>query len=246
MPSKKRRTRRRRSVEWTPVLWIACVVNLVAGLLFSPLTKAQVVWVEGAPLSEREAIRSLVQLNRGIPGSRVNRSILESRILDLDPIDSVQYSQNLFGRGLLKITPKVAVARVRVSENGAPTLFSAEGTPYRGSVDRDVNLPELVLPADFKSPTLSPLSRWENGRIADLCQELSQNLSEKPVAVEVTERGVIQLIPLDGGARVVLGSSDGWEKKIATLTKMLAAQSDLWQRYSEVNLIDPDSPMTRR
>ena len=53
------------------------------------------------------------------------------------------------------------------------------------------------------------------------------------------------LQPLTGGAMAILGSSDDWEKKLAALQRMVKAQPDLWKRYREVNLIDPEAPMTR-
>ena len=241
MPSKKRRARKRRPIEWVPTLWVALACNVALGLLFSPLTKGQVVWVEGAPPSQREAIRQLVQVNRGIPGSRVNGAVLEGRVLELDPIATATYGQNLFGRGILKVTTKVGVASLK----GTKGLLSEEGTAFVEMPDSGSKLPLLVLPPVFMTPTLSPLAKWESVRVAALCKEVARNLSERPLLVEVTERGVIQLSPVDGGAQVVLGSSDNWEKKVTTLRKMLVAQPDLWKRYSEVNLIDPDSPMTR-
>ena len=199
------------------------------------------MWVEGATRQQMPLIIQTLQTVRGQPALQVNKAKVESQTLELSALSTAEYTQNLFGRAVLKVVQRQPVARIGTTnaymeENGG--IFNLTDPP-KG------NIPVLILNPVFMEPTLSPMARWESGRIAKICQESSQNWPEIPVKIEVTERGVINLQPLTGGAMAILGSSDDWEKKLAALQRMVKAQPDLWKRYREVNLIDPEAPMTR-
>ncbi len=241
MPSKRRPTRRKRTNDWLPVLWIALGANVALGLLFSPLTKGRIVRTEGADEIAKPYIARAIKTIHGVPAAQLNKYSIESKVMLCDAVQDVTYTQNLFGRGLMKVKMRTPVARLESNEEGRSVFLDAEGSVFRGVSDEA--LPILKLPVRFASPTLSIAAQWQSERIAKMCEYLATNLRETPISVEVTERGVIQLRSIDGGALVVLGSSDRWDKKVATLSQMLAQEPDLWKRYSEVNLTDPGNPM---
>ena len=241
MPSKKRRTRKRTRPNWPPILWLATAISVVLGILYSPLSRAQVVWVEGATQDQMPAIIKLLQSVRHQPALQVNKAKVESDVLEIDEIKSAKYTQNLFGRAVLQVVQKTPVARI--GDTGA--YLDEDGNIFNLTVNPKQIVPVLILNPIFTEPTLSPMARWESGRIAKICQQSSKNWPDFPAKIEVTERGVINLQPLTGGAMAVFGSSDDWEKKLAALARMVQAEPELWRRYKEVNLIDPENPMTR-
>lgn len=241
MRSKRSRHRRRPPINWPVVIWGLFLFNVILGILYSPLTKARIVWVEGASLEQKPELIKVIQAVRGLPWPQVDKDKIQGAALELSPVASAEYSQNPFGRGILKLRQRKPVARI-----GTTTAYMDEiGGIYNLSTAPMGKVPVLILSPVFTLPTLSPVARWESGRIAKICAESSRKWPEMPLKLEVTERGVINLQPLTGGAMAILGSSDDWEIKLAALDHMVRSDPDLWRRYREINLIDPQSPMTR-
>ncbi len=244
MPSKKRTTKRKRTrLKPEPLLWIGVFFSVLLGLNFSPLTQARIVRVQGANDFEEAAIRSVLQQVRRLPAWRVPIQRVESRIQEIESVAAASYSQNLFGRGVLKVTSRRPVAVIGLAAEGPRVALSSDGTLYTHAGSIKAPIPELRLSPVMRVPSMGLMARWESGRIANLCEELSKFFPETQFAVEVTDRGVISLYVLGIGTRIVLGPSEGWKAKLEALSRMLSEESDLFKRNSEVNLTVPTSPM---
>lgn len=238
MPPKKSRSKRKSRIILTPWLWVAFFVHLYIAIYYSPLTAAKIVRVTGSEPGDAESIAKILNQVKGIPAMQVRTLKVESEIQLLDAVLTSEYTQNLFGRGLLKVTSKVPVARIvdrpdlALDQNGG--LFTS---PESGE-----SLVSVVMPEVTVQPTGLVMCGYPRQKIAQLCGLLKNKFKDTAYTLEVSDRGVISLRVPDR-ATIILGSSDALEEKLQKLREMLDSDPDLYSRNSEVNLTSPNSPM---
>ncbi len=239
MPKRRQKRivrRKRREIQWRPVLWMAVALNSLLGICFSPITAAAKVRVVGCPESEKARIVQSLQALSGVPAAFSNRAQVEAEALSGDAVETANFKQNLFGRGLLTIQPKRPVAQVFAK---TPMALSSTGSVY--GLAESIKLPLLVLPGDALTPSLTLGGAWDCQRIAMICSRLDKDFPQIDWTVKIDPRGIVSLYS-SATNKVVLGSTDRFNEKLDQLAKALQAQPDLLARVRELNLTVPESP----
>lgn len=228
----------RRPIAAGPVLWFLCFANLTLGLGLSSITAAYRVRVVGAPPDDRERIERHLQALRGIPCLRSDRRLIESLVQAGDEVARADFSQNVFGRGVLQIKSRRAVARLDVER---PTALSEDGVVFATRTDLS-GLPLVKIGGLAKAPNLAIAGAWESGSVAGLCADLAAKWPKTRWMVEVDNIGVLSLYR-GSGAMVVLGSSDDLAEKLKRLEKIMEESPSLMDRVRRIDLTSPKNPV---
>lgn len=231
-----KKRRRRNPIPWVPFLWAAVVLDVVAGLLWSRLTALSVVRVVGAPADDEAMIRRTFESVANVPWSRVQGRSIEADVQAGEGVDRAEYSQNLFGRAVLRIEERRPVARIADSK----LLLGIDGAVFRGSSAGA--FPTIILPESALTLNGTLVGPWESGPVANLCRDLRERFPKSAWIVEVGPTGVISL-RMDRKGRIVLGSSDALESKLEKLTEILRDRPDLPMRVRQIDLTAPESPV---
>src|SRR4051794_12816207 len=94
------RRRRRRRLKAGAVLWLLVIVNVTAGLLFSPATSLTQIRVKGAQGSDFARITKELQWLKDKPRLTINTPSVEEQILRRPDVRSANLSCNIFGSEL--------------------------------------------------------------------------------------------------------------------------------------------------
>lgn len=221
-----------------PVLWLLFFANLAVGLGLSPITAAYRVRVVGAPTQDQERIERHLQTLRNVPCLRSDRRQIESLMQAGDEIARADFSQNLFGRGLLVVILRRPVARLDIDRR---TALAADGAVFATRTDL-ADLPLVKIGGLAKAPNLSIAAAWEPGSVAELCTELVSNWPKSSWTVEVDNIGVLSLYR-SSGARIVLGSSDDLPEKLKRLKGIMEESPSLLDRVRRIDLTSPKNPV---
>lgn len=241
MPSTARRRKRKSTFPITGVLWVLFGVHLAIALNWSPLTQVRSVRVVGLPVADEVRVSKALRRLQGIPSLQVRPDVVQTEILKGEWIEQAEYTQNLFGRGLLKVSAREPIATI---EGFPEWALSSRGVVYR--VGAPVDLPwQLRKSSPMRTPSLAPVGDWESVTVAELARDLAKTLPEMSGVLEVSPRGVISL-QFPQGCRVVMGSSEKLPEKLDKLAVMVGSDPDLFERYTEVNLTVPNRPMVVR
>ncbi len=235
---RKVRRRRRRQFNWTGFLWLLALANIAAGLAWSPATSVKRVRVVGAAPADRVSISDAAQTMRNVPCLRANPKLMETLVLASDEVEDAAFSQNLFGRGLLKVKNHRPVAAV--SEHKS-LLLASNGDVYQTKQPAPA-LPVAKLPPEAFGPNTCLCGGWESGQIAELCALLVTQLPNLDWSVAVDRRGVISLGCRTGG-QVILGSSEGLSDKVRRLRQQLQVDPQLLSKVKVLNLTAPNHPV---
>lgn len=229
---------RRRRLNWGPVLVMLTIVNIAAGLALSPVTSAVKVRVEGAHPSDQDQVREAVQALRRKPALRGGAEVAIEQIYRRPDVRSVEFGQNLFRRGLIKIRHYSPVAQV----SGMPrTILTSQGSICQTMEAIDA-LPELRF-TQSPVPTAMLVERSETRKIADICARAA-TLGIRDLSIVVLENGGVCLNSGKTG-RVIFGPPDDLDEKFETLDRILESQPTVLADQKEVVLIVPGKPMVR-
>jgi len=240
MPSKKRRRKPARRLKPEAVLWALLVVNVALGAAFSPLTAVRKLRVVGAAVSDQKRIEKEAQYLRDVPVLRLNATWVEYRLADSPETETLTFSPNMFGRAVVNVTLKSAVARIA----GSHMFLDPHGEMYWSSLEHE-GLPVVYPPKSAFAPSMTLTGGWECGPTAQLCENLAAQVPNLVRKVELTDRGVISL-EVDSGAEVVLGSSENLPRKIEKLKSLLDEKPGLFKSVRQLNLTSPEAPMVVR
>ena len=244
MPSRRKRRRRAANrwappVDLTPWLWGAVCINIVLGLLFSPVTAMNTLKVVGARAYDQERLVAVAQRIHKRPFLRVNANSVQSQVLENVEVASASYRANLFGRGVLEVRYRRPVALIEGGE-----LYLSE----RGAVFASPTAPALrvtvVPPMAPGEKNLSIIGGWQSGAAASMCDNISRKLPDRNWRLVITSTGIVELEP-ESGAKVILGSFDDSGKKIDKLVKILEDEPGILERVSSLNLSSPSNPVYR-
>jgi hypothetical protein len=213
------------------------VINVTAGFIWSPLTSLRFVRVEGALEADRVRIEEAVQLSRGVPWVRFNQEQLASLILLNPGLENLTIETNPFGRGLVKVSYKSAVAVV-----GDGLLLSDRGDLFPGRAA--VDLPRVNVPDEALKLNGTIVSGWDSGKIASLCESLRGKVPNLGWIVDVDERSVLSL-QIGDRTKVVLGTTQNIDKKLEKLVEIIDKRPELFRAPAEINLVVPDEPSIR-
>lgn len=240
---RKSRTRSRRRFSWTPWLWFAFLLNVGVGLNYSGLTQASRIRVAGDAEGIESEVRRALRAVEGKPARQVNVSAVEADVLDLPSVQSVTYTQTVFGRGLLTLKRKKVVANLEAVDGTvkAPLALGVDGSIFPHAAPR-LDLPVVRLPSKLLLPTFMLVSGWESQRIAEFCADLKDLFPVSVWAVEVDERAMISLRGTEK-ARVILGNSEKLQEKLKKLQQIMVADPQILSGNRELNLMVADQPV---
>jgi cell division septal protein FtsQ len=231
-----RKKRKRVRLRPKPFLQLFLFGVLVYGIGWSPITSVTNVRIEGAKGADRQRLQGIAEGIKGTPYLQVNNRLVESAVLDHPEVHAAEFSGNLFGSGLIRVTYREPVA----SLGGSPgVMLSKDGVLYPAMEAVD-GLPVLDLPKGGPPTLLTLASNWEASRLANLAVESRNLASEGVVRIQVDERGVLCLNMNSGS--VILGSSDNLDRKLQVLRERMATDPDELSRVEALNLTVPDSP----
>ena len=250
MPSAKRkRTLRpqRRSVNrGKQLLWFLLVVNVVAGVLFSPATAVRKVRVVGAGPEHTAFLDEVTGDWHATPWVRLPLTNSRYQILQMPEFREVRIESNPFGRALITVTPREAVAWL----DREPVMYlDTEGVLFSKLVpfDEEGNAgPKTLLSLSSapSEPSATIVQQWEGGIIANLCEKLNSAVPKVAFQVQFDELGAIILRHGDG-REILLGSSDRIDEKLAKLIEIAGPTGELPDDIQELNLVEPDRPAVR-
>ena len=238
---KSQRKWKKKNADPTIVICVLLAINLVAGLIWSPVTALRKVRVVGATPSQQELIQRAINRFSGVQRSAISVHAVESEILTDRSLRSAKLEANLFGRGVLKVVQKEAVARLTVPDG---MVLAADGSVFLAESASE-SLPELSISPSFLKPVASPFSLWHSGSVAHLSQQLVKNFPEYSWIIVVTDQRQLQLDPTTG-AIVVLGTFENLDEKLSSLASILRQDPDILEERIELNLISAKNPAKRQ
>lgn len=231
-----RRKRRRTRPRWKPILSVLLVGNVIAGLLWSPVTSLRRVRVEGAADFDQLRIAAILADLKGVPCAQVKARNVESLVLDLPEAESAELTRNLFGGGLLRVAYHRPVARLFNQGNLALTM---DGVLYEAH-DLPPDLPTIQLRPDEPAPSLGLNAGWQPAQMARLAVQAKQIAPQGPVRVGFNNAGEVCLNM--GSGLVVLGSLEDLDRKLQVLRDRLERNPLELSQVESLNLVAPESP----
>lgn len=238
MPKRKKKGRiRLRPGFW----WLLLAINVAAGLLFSPLTSATKVAVVGAEPFDRARLAKELRALEGQPWSAGTAIKIQSKLLELPDVSRARLTQNLFGRGLLDIAYRDAVAQL---DKAPGMVLASDGTVYL-SVRTWEGLPALSLDPVLQKPIVALWQPWKPRAVAAVCRALERLGSPRDFSVRVDARGVVCLNRHAGG-RIVLGSTENLDQKLDKVREALREEPGLLKPGFDFDVTVPDRAVLRR
>ncbi|RYG25290.1 hypothetical protein EON82_07660 [bacterium] len=232
-----RRRTKRTSLRPRPFIVLGLIVNLFAGILYSPVTAVRKIRVEGAPANDEARLTRLMQSLRGVPCARVNARAIESDALDNPEIRGASLARTPFGSAVLRVARRTAVARLYA----APSIgLSSEGVLYPAS-ELSNDLPLVELPGDYPKVGLTLGNGWRAADVARLATIVNTIPAKGPVRIRVFQGGRLCL-NIDSGV-VELGDYKRLDEKVKLVSDMLRKQPDFFANIQTVNIVKPEAPM---
>lgn len=240
MKRRRKRSTRRTTLKAAPILWLAFIANTCLGFMFSPVTAARRVRIEGAHPNDQARLAAIAETLKGTPCLRVNPRDVESQAVSDVAIRSAELTRSIFGTDRLRVAYRKAVARYFTDPNIGVSL---DGTIFRAPV-LSGDLPVLKLPAGEVQVALGLVATWDASRLAGLCADAATLWPNKDLMVELTEdRGVCLNI---AAGRVVLGQCDRLDFKLDVLKKRLERNPTELDQIEELVLTEPNFPRIKR
>ncbi len=229
----RRRTRRVR-LRPRPFIVLGLLVNLMAGVAFSPVTAVRHVRVEGAPTADRSRLTNLLQRLRGVPCARVDARRVEAEALQNSELRAANLARTPFGSAVLRVVRRTAVARL----NGT-TALSDEGVPF-AATEIPGDLPVLALPSGYPPVGLALGNDWPLADVAHLAMLARGIVAGKPPQIILADGGRVCL-NIEGGT-VDFGRLENLEAKVARLREILKERPGLFTSVQVLSLVRVDAP----
>lgn len=232
-----RRRRNRRPIIWTPLLWTALIVNVIAALFYSRLTSIILVRVEGVAPDDRVRVQALLQRVHDQPALNLNRYAVESWMQERSAVANADLSRNIFGRARLRLTYRRPVAAVRglnhayLSREGV--IFQTEGISGE--------LPIVKLPPEAEQPILTIAGAWRAAEVGALCAAINDLGQGQRVEIAPSETGGLCL-NIGSKFAVQLGLPDQLDAKVDYLRKQIEDDPSLIQSGRTLNLVSIERP----
>lgn len=158
--------RKRRRLNWGPILWLLVVVNLIFGLMYSKLTSPEIIRVEGAEPSDQKRIEIALMLLTDKPALTAPKNIVLQELYRRPDVRVASLELNLLRRGLIKIEYEQKVAVFTLKPNLALTK-SGKLVPFSGESS---NIAKLKIFPGSIGPIGAFTNGWETLRIAEVCE----------------------------------------------------------------------------
>lgn len=232
------RRRPRRSISPVPWLWFLLIVNVAAGLAYSPATAVRRVRVEGAPLYDRERLAEILRGLRNVPCARVSGAEIETLAQSEGDVLSADLRRNPFGRATLHVVYRRPVATL---EGHPGMMLSDQGVLYAA---RHIvgPLPKVRLRDEANVPMAILAGVWPSRAAATVCKRAFELGPPEKTVLDVDSSGRLCL-NMDSGAQVVFGSSEGLDRKFAEVNRVLKRDPSLLEKGFGVNVTAPEKPV---
>ena len=231
-----RRRIKRVRLDPRPFIVLGLVVNVAAGIAFSPVTAVRRVRVEGAPPADRKRLTDLLQSLKNVPCARVDARAVESRALENPELRGASLARTPFGSAVLRVARRRSVARLFGSlEIG----LSADGILYPAT-ELAEDLPTVRLPAKYPAVGLTLGNAWRTEDVAHLAGLVRGLAKTEPARIDLFPGGKVCL-NIDSGI-VVLGRLESLDEKVARFRQMFAERPDLFTNVQSVNLVRVEAP----
>ena len=229
--------KKKKAINWTSVVWTLFVVNVLAGLFFSPITSTRHLRVLGAQPHDINRITSLAENLSGKPFGKVDAAGFESQILAPRDVYDAKLSHNIFGSAMLKVQYRKPVA---VLASLPHTYLDDQGVIF-GSPEDINGLRPVALDQEYMQPGVAFALAWPSQILAGLCIKLDSFTELKGAAVHLDTTGRL-LISRNDGHAVDLGGTDQLDEKLSKLRSMLEEDPQLLDKALRLSLADPAHP----
>lgn len=236
-----KRRKRRLKPNWGPILWTAVILNVAAGLWFSPITSVRKVRVEGAEMWDRGRIVASIQTLRRVPALNMNPRRLETLLFEHSAVQTVDFRRSMFGSASLTLEYRTPIARIADSDR---LMLDANGAQFRTGTLIPEALPEIKLHASALKPSLSIAGAWPAPRIAELLAKIPSTIPHEGLQVEVDSEGAVCL-NMKQAARIEMGGVDRLEEKLRALEGLLNDNPRLLQEVELLNIVEPTRPAVK-
>jgi cell division septal protein FtsQ len=229
--------RKQRFINWKAVLATVLVLNVLTGLMYSPLTSIRRMRVIGAQPHDIDRINELTKGLRGIPFLSVKSTKFEGAILASRDVSEAALSHNLFGSAILTLKYRQPVASVV----GTPHAYLDDQGVIFASPEPYPELRQLDLGQEYLQPGVAYTLPWPSQQVAELCTKLNtvEELKGDVVHVEATGRLTISG---EKGYTVDLGGAEQIDEKLRKLERMLEEDPNLLSNVQTLSLVDPARP----
>lgn len=235
-----RRRRKRNPINWGPLLGLAFVLNLVAGIYASRITSVVKVTVEGAQADDQARIRALLQYIHDQPALQVNRFATETRVLEKSGVLKAELTRNIFGRARLNLEYRRPVASIKGSPGAA---LGRDGVIFQTS-EALRGLPSVDIFEAARLPSLTVASPWRPGEVAGLASALIELSQQQHVEIAALENGGLCL-NIGSKFAVELGLSEQLDQKIDFLKKQIEDDPAVLTSNKTLVLVSLETPVYR-
>ena len=235
-----RRRRKRKAINWGPILTVLLIGNLLAGMFYSQITSIVKVRVEGSEPDDEHRVRALLQRFHSQPALQVNKRAVESALQNRAAVAKAELTRNIFGRARVHLTYRRPVAKV-ARMNG--TALSRDGVLFQTNADL-AGLPLLILPDEALNPSLTIAGPWRPAEVGGLASELANFSGPQVVEISVLANGGLCL-NIGSKFAVELGLPESLDEKIDYLRRQLENDPALLVSGQTLNLVSLDRPALR-
>lgn len=232
-----RKRKKRRAINWAPLLGLLLAVNIVLGLLFSPVTSVTRLRVVGAQPHDVKRIGLLGQSLQGIPSSRIQVGRFESQVLSQRDVYTADLSRNLFGSAVLHMKYRRPVAQLM---NVPHAYLDDQGVLYT-TPETFGDMRQVSLAPEYVQAVATYTQGWPSGVVANLCINLNSFEQLKGAVVYLDATGRLRLLKENSGA-VDLGGTEALDEKLRKLRQFLNERPDLLEKVKTLNFTDPARP----
>jgi hypothetical protein len=232
-----RKSKRKSVINWKPVLGTALCINVIVGLLFSPITSVRHIRIVGAQPHDTQRLNALAQGLRGVPFMVVPTTKLEGSVMASRDVYNAELNHNLFGSAVLRVQYRQPVAELV----DPPHIYLDNQGVLYGSPEAIQGVRQLGLDPEYLQPTVALTLPWPSTLVADLCVKLNSFDQLKDAVVHVDTTGRLWLSEANAG-KVDLGGSDQLDEKLRKLKRLLDDDPQLLTRVRSLSLTDPTHP----
>lgn len=249
-PAVRAKRKSKITIGWNGFLWILALLNLAAGLIFSPVTGLHHASVRGVESdAELKALEKRLEPWATTPWIRQSRPAMSTAILADNRIASATVTSNIFGRGEIILVHRYPVAQIVPSSSSDPKkvpdsaiYLDSTGVLFRDSLSNGFSGPELVVPDAARLPQIGLVRTWPLNTVAIASVKGQGLLQELQFKVVLDERSVLSLQVVDG-PQIILGPESDLDEKFAVLERVFKSEKDKIMAYKLINVSAPDRPV---
>jgi cell division protein FtsQ len=226
---RQRSVRRRGRLPWL----IGGLVVVLAGaavwaVYFSSLLAVSSVQVRGVHDVQRSTVLSAAQVPVGDQLARLDTDAIARRVRAITQVADAKVSRAWPHRVVITVTERVPVAAV--TDGSRYELVDAEGVAFRTVPKQPTDLPVALIAGPRREVTIRSVVAVSAALPADLRGRVRSITAGSPDSIELR---------LDGGVKVVWGSAEQSDRKVAVLAALMHRKATVY------DVSAPDLPVTQ-